>query len=39
MDWNFITFMIVWAVVVVMVWRGIWRATRDDREEMRKDRW
>ena len=31
----FTTFMIVWAVVVVMVGRGIWKATRDEREDMR----
>ena len=28
----FTTFMIVWAIVVVMVWRGIWKATKDDRD-------
>ena len=27
----FITFMIVWAVLVVLVWRGIWKATQEDR--------
>lgn len=25
-------FMIVWAVLVILVWRGIWKATEDDRD-------
>ena len=28
----FTTFIIVWAVLVVLVWRGIWKATKDDRD-------
>ena len=29
---NFTLFIIVWAIVVILVWRGIWKATRDDRD-------
>lgn len=25
-------FIIVWAIVVILVWRGIWKATKDDRD-------
>ena len=32
MDWNFISFMVVWVVLVVVVWRGIWKATKEDRD-------